>query len=585
MSYLRALIVRKSIFLVVIATLFMSFWVGRTIDPVYFLETITLDVHNQDGRSYYIYKDEPSYIDNVVHRSSSLLLAAQKSFWEHVPESAQEVVVSGVEDGQLTYDLLVLKRHWSFWSLLPACLTLFLCWFTREPVTALLAGIFSGAFLLGKYNLLEEILIPSLMSKNAATIILIYMFLLGGLLGLWSKTGAARAFAEWMATHFVRGPRSAKLVTWFLGILFFQGGTLSVVLVGSTVKPMSDRERVSHEELAYIVDSTASPIASQLAFNAWPAYVQSFIYVTGVSFLATEADRIAFFFKSVPFCFYAIFAVLGTFLVAIEKPFFFGKDLEAAMKRSRSTGELDVPHSVPLSSPELEHTEVPEGYRSHILDFVLPLVVLIGTVVTTFVLYGSPNIVLAFGLAIVFLFLLSVAKGMTVPAAIDGVVDGMKSLVLGLVILLCAMFIGQITISTGAGLYLTEVLGDQIPYWILPVVLQLMCVCMAFSTGTSWGTYAVVFPVAMPLAWGVATYAGVAHPELFMTICFAAVMDGAVFGDQCSPISDTTVLSSMCTGCDLIDPSENTDDDPDSAENTDDPEETNDSENFNGLDP
>ena len=120
-------------------------------------------------------------------------------------------------------------------------------------------------------------------------------------------------------------------------------------------------------------------------------------------------------------------------------------------------------------------------------------------------------------------------------------------------ILLCAMFIGQITISTGAGLYLTEVLGDQIPYWILPVVLQLMCVCMAFSTGTSWGTYAVVFPVAMPLAWGVATYAGVAHPELFMTICFAAVMDGAVFGDQCSPISDTTVLSSMCTGCDLID--------------------------------
>ena len=110
-----------------------------------------------------------------------------------------------------------------------------------------------------------------------------------------------------------------------LGVLFFQGGTISVVLVGSTVKPIADKEGVSHEELAYVVDSTASPIASQLAFNAWPAYVQAFIYVAGVSFLTTEADRIAFFFKSVPFCFYAIFAVLGTFLVAIEKPLFFGK--------------------------------------------------------------------------------------------------------------------------------------------------------------------------------------------------------------------------------------------------------------------
>ena len=124
---------------------------------------------------------------------------------------------------------------------------------------------------------------------------------------------------------------------------------------------------------------------------------------------------------------------------------------------------------------------------------------------------------------------------------------------MGLVILLCAMFIGQMTIQTGAGLYLTELLGQEVPYWILPVALQLICVCMAFSTGTSWGTYAVAFPLAMPLSWAVAQSQGLAHPEFFMTICFAAVMDGSVFGDQCSPISDTTVLSSISTGCDLMD--------------------------------
>lgn len=96
-------------------------------------------------------------------------------------------------------------------------------------------------------------------------------------------------------------------------------------------------------------------------------------------------------------------------------------------------------------------------------------------------------------------------------------------------------------------------LSDSVPFWLLPVMLQVLTIIIAFSTGTSWGTYAVAFPLAMPLAWAVAGANGLAHPEFYMTICFAAVMDGSVFGDQCSPISDTTVLSSISTGCDLMD--------------------------------
>ena len=135
-------------------------------------------------------------------------------------------------------------------------------------------------------------------------------------MGIWCRTGAAEAFAEFMTKKFVRGPISAKLVSWSLGVIFFQGGTISTVLVGTTVKPISDKQKISHEELSYIVDSTASPIASLLAFNAWPGYIQSFIFVSGVSWLATESDRIAFFFISIPLCFYAMFAVLGTFLLS-----------------------------------------------------------------------------------------------------------------------------------------------------------------------------------------------------------------------------------------------------------------------------
>ena len=544
---------KKSLWLLVLLGLLISFWVGKAIEPTYFLEKITIDLKEDQQGFYYVYKDKPTYIDTIIDEKESQLLLFQESNWSLKPQVSSELIRLNSYNNGTFFQLITLKKHWSFWALLPAILTLTLCWLTQEPVTALLLGVGSGALILSKYNIIEDVLIASLMRESSATMILIYLFLLGGLLGIWAKTGAAKAFADWMTQNFVKGPKSAKLVTWILGILFFQGGTMSVVLVGSTVRPLSDKENVSHEELSYIVDSTASPIASQLAFNSWPAYVQSFIYVSGVSFLVTQSDRVAFFFKSVPFCFYAIFAVLGTFLVAIEKPLFIGPKLKTAMKRSREEGLLDAPGSVPLSSFELQTTTVPEHYSSHFLEFVLPLLCLIGIAIGTFIVYGSPNISLAFGLTLIISFIVTLIKGMGLLDLIHGVMDGMKSLILGLVILLCAMMIGQITIETGAGLYLTSILGNSIVYWLLPVILQIICVCMAFSTGTSWGTYAIVFPIAMPLAWGVAQYSGVLYPELFMTICFAAVMDGSVYGDQCSPISDTTVLTAMCTGCDLMD--------------------------------
>ena len=148
---------------------------------------------------------------------------------------------------------------------------------------------------------------------------------------------------------------------------------------------------------------------------------------------------------------------------------------------------------------------------------------------------------------------MALGKGMSLKDLISGFHDGIKGVVLGSVILLLAITIGNVSTETGGGVFLVEQLGDALPYFLLPVMLQLMTMVIAFSTGTSWGTYAVAFPLAMPLAWAVAGAQGLSHPELFMTLCFASVMDGSVYGDQCSPISDTTVLSSVCTGCDLMD--------------------------------
>ncbi|MCP4698604.1 MAG: sodium:proton antiporter [Gammaproteobacteria bacterium] len=524
------------------------------------METITLDVRADDqGNLYYVKKGKPQYLPEVKPEARAALTADTLEELNRRGEApaVQEEVISRTQtaDGQARtlYEQHTVKRHWGAWSLLPAVIAVLLCFISKEPVTALLGGIVAGAFLLGRYDITDEVLVPQLATSGAAGVLLLYLWLLGGLMGIWTRTGAAQAFAEFMTRRVVRGPRSAKLTAWMLGVIFFQGGTVSAVLVGTTVKPIADKEKISHEELSYIVDSTSSPIASQLAFNAWPGYVQAFIFVAGVPFLLTEADRIGFFFASVPFCFYAIFAVLSTFLLSIDRLPFMSRQMRTAVVRARETGQLDAPDANPLSAKELQSSNVPEGYQPHIVEFFLPLGVLIAIAIGTFISSGSPQVRWAFGIAFLSAMFLAMLRGMSLHDVMTGVGDGMKGVVLGSVILLLAITIGGISKETGGATYLVALLGHSIPYWILPVILQLLTIIIAFSTGTSWGTYAVAFPLAMPLAWAVAQAHGLDHPQLFMTICFAAVMDGSVYGDQCSPISDTTVLSSTCTGCDLMD--------------------------------
>ena len=542
---------------VVFALAILVSWIaGAGVSPTWTVNRVTLDVAtDEDGRLYYLSEGRRVRFEAVPIEQARLDPAALRASGAAPPVTEEFVFAVETRDGrtETVHYRLVARSHMGWWSLLPAAVAVILCWLTREPVTSLAAGIASGALLLGKYDITGEVMIPSLASTNSAGVLLLYLWLLGGLMGVWSRTGAAQAFAEFMTARFVRGPKTAKLVAWALGIVFFQGGTVSTVVVGTTVKPIADKERVSHEELAYIVDSTASPIASQLAFNAWPGYVQAFIFVSGVGFLATETDRIAFFFQSVPFCFYAIFAVLGTFLLSIEKPVFLGRRLAAAMRRARATGKLDAEGADPLSARELQASRVPAGYAPHVVEFFLPLGTLIAIAVGTFVAYGSPNVQWAFGTALLLAAGIALGKGMSLKDLIAGFHDGIKGVVLGSVILLLAITIGNVSTETGGGVFLVEQLGDAVPYFLLPVLLQIMTMVIAFSTGTSWGTYAVAFPLAMPLAWAVAGAQGLSHPELFMTLCFAAVMDGSVYGDQCSPISDTTVLSSVCTGCDLMD--------------------------------
>jgi len=546
------MIINKNVlaFGILLCGLCMALYVNLFTQQTWLEQSYLYDTYStESGQSAYIYKGKEIVIKNVVPYAESPINQTSLSKSQGTPSLSEQWVKKN--DGQLL--LLKPAFHYGFWSLLPALITIVLCLLTKEPLTALFSGIVVGAFMLGEYDLTDKVLIPNLASEGTAALLLLYLWLLGGLLGIWSKTGAAQAFANFMTRYFVRGQRSAKFISWFLGVLFFQGGTMSTTLVGTTVRPLADKAKVSHEEMSYIVDSTASPIASILAFNAWPAYVQALIFVPGVSFLATESDRIKFFFSSIPLSFYSILAVLGTLLLSLNITRFSGKRIRQAHLRAQETGQLDAPEAKPLSAKELRGTNIPDGYKPHVLEFLLPLLTLITIAVMTFIYSGTPEVNWAFGVALLMSALIALAKGMSLDNLIEGLGTGLKGVVVASVILMLAVIIGSISKQIGGGLYLVSLLGEQLPFWLLPVILQLITVIIAFSTGTSWGTYAIAFPLAMPLAWAMCQSQELANPELFMMVCFAAVLNGSVYGDQCSPISDTTILSAMTTGCDLMD--------------------------------
>lgn len=437
-----------------------------------------------------------------------------------------------------------------FLSLVPALATLVICFWTRNVIFGLLCGVLLGGVVSGQFNVIEAFLIPSLGSERYARILFVYLWALGGLIGIWNKNGGAQHFATTMAKMFVRSRRSAKVFAWILGVLFHQGGTISTVLTGTTVKPVADREKVSHEELSYVVDSTASPIATLIPFNVWPAYVAGLIVIDSLrEVVPDEATALSMFYSAIPYNFYAWFAVTFTFLLATDRMFWMSKKMRAATERSIKTGELDHPDATPLLAKELGSARVAEGYTPSLLDFLVPISVLLGFSIVPWILGGQPMVFEAFGLSVLSSMVLSVIRGMSITNVFDGVLNGIKGVTLGAVLLGLAVTLGNISDQLGAANYVvgqTSALLAYVPF-ILPGLLMVLCMLISFSIGSSWGTYAVVYPIALPLAYAVSP------DPFFFTLNFAAVMGGAVFGDQCSPYSDTTVLSAMACGADLMD--------------------------------
>ena len=440
------------------------------------------------------------------------------------------------------------------WSLAPALVTIALAFATRQVLLSLLAGVLTASCVLvvqgvpvAEANPITAFFYPSIGSKDYAQILLIYMWCLGGLIGIWTRTGAARHFAVTVGAMVTRGPRSSLFFAWLMGCIFHQGGTTSTVLAGSTVKPVTDSHGVSHEELAYVVDSTASPVATVIPFNAWPAYVAGIVAGTTPLF-ATQTQAFDFFLESIVFNFYAVFALVGTLLFSLDLLPWTGGRMGAARRRSRETGQLDAPGATPLQPPETEEDQaVPEGFTPHVVDFLVPLLVLLGLAILPNALYDVRMTDEAFVLALVAGIAVLAIRGMPMSEIQEGFLSGCRRVTIVSLVLGLAVTLGDASEKLGTASWVVGAIGDSLSPVALPALLTFLCMGIALSTGTSWGTYAVVFPVAMPLAYAL-------NPDpTYVQLCFGAVLGGSVYGDQCSPISDTTILSSMFTGCDLMD--------------------------------
>ncbi len=279
---------------------------------------------------------------------------------------------------------------------------------------------------------------------------------------------------------------------------------------------------------------------------------------------------IQWFFASIPFNFYGIMAVLVTLLFSLNLLPWTGRRMGAAIRRSRSTGQLDSESARPIMDTSLLEHQPEAGYRPGLVDFLVPLGVLIALAVGPLLFFGKSLIEIAFMASTFSAMVIGRLKGMSLKTLLEGFLDGCRNMTVGAIILGLAITLGQVSKDLDTADFFVSTLAGHIPAWLLPLGLTVSCMVIAFSIGSSFGTYAVIFPIAVPLAFslGIAREGlahvpvgdlAAAHPEqwasilFYVKVCFGAVLGGSIFGDQCSPISDTTVLSSMFTGCDLMD--------------------------------
>ena len=476
-----------------------------------------------------------------------------------------------------------------FVSILPPLIAIALALWFKEVIVSLVAGVWLGALFVYSYNPFEAIISvagrfarDALLDPGRASIV-VFSLLLGGMVGIIGKMGATRSMVD-AISPFATNRRRGLLATWFAGLVVFFDDYANTLVVGNTMRPVTDRLKISREKLAYIVDSTAAPVAALMFVSTWVGYEIGLI-ADGYEAAATQSadpaiaqalDIPAFgvFISTIPYLFYPILAIVLVLTLVIT-----GRDFGPmlhAERRANSGGGLFRPGA--QLAADTGEAEMGAAGRSVPWWFgVLPVAVLVTTVLWGLVRTGiealpegdpanltnifgnaDPYVPLLWGSLLACVVAVALASGtrvLTLNESVQGVVSGVKSMMMAMMILTLAWSLSDVTNALGTAPYLSQLLSDAIPVTLIPVSVFVVAAATAFATGSSWGTMAILLPIVIPLTIALGGVEVVPGGEAYHILLssIAAVLAGSIFGDHCSPISDTTVLSSMASGCDHID--------------------------------
>jgi len=478
-------------------------------------------------------------------------------------------------------------EHFGLLSVLPPVMAIVLAFATRQVLVSLFLSIWLGASIISGGNpitgfarTIQDYIAGSIADPYNASIIT-YCLTLGGMIGIISKSGGMKAVADWLA-HKARSAKSGQLATLFMGFIIFFDDYTNTLLVGNTMRPITDKLKISREKLAYICDSTAAPVASIALISTWVGYEIGVI--KGVfNTLDIQMNTYEAFIRSIPFRFYSILALFFVFAVSV-----LGRDFGPMLKaerRARKLGKVIADDATPLATKELTEMEIKEGvvlrwYNAIIPVFSVVVVVVIGLFIDGYreiiggensqlavmvkdnlysfeslreiIGFARANVAMMWGAftgALLAAVLALTQRILTLREAVDAWIDGAKSFVIAVMIIVLAWGISILCKDLGTAVYLVGILQGKIWVGFIPVAVFLLGCLIAFATGTSYGTIAILMPIAVPLYYYLSC--GQTNELFFATI--GAVFTGAVFGDHCSPISDTTIMSSMSCASDHID--------------------------------
>jgi len=502
------------------------------------------------------------------------------------------VVTSGaqlplqVTVGDVTAELApTLTPGW--FSLVPPLIAIVLALIFREVVSALFAGVWLGALAIAGFNplvatwrLIDQFVIPELANTDDGhTQIVVFSLLLGGMVGVISRNGGTMGIVE-AVRPFARTARRGQFATWLAGMGVFFDDYANTLIVGNTMRPITDRLRISREKLAYLVDSTAAPLAALVPISTWVGYEISLI-ADGLGIAAAQNPSVSegllqlnpftVFLETIPYRFYPVLALYFAALVALSRRDF--GPMAAAEVRARREGHLFRPGAQLLTDTSERVMEPKDGARHRWWNAGLPVLTVVLVVLGGLYATGSastgpgasladvigasdPFITMAWGSLAGCILAIALSVGqriLTLEESINAWIDGMRSMLIAIIILTLAWSLGTVTSEIGTATYLSQILSDRLALHLVPVIVFAAAAAISFATGTSWGTMAILLPLVIPLTVALGGFADGSGTYTILLGSISSVLAGAIFGDHCSPISDTTVLSSAASGCDHVD--------------------------------